>query len=230
MSGAAANTLEESAARAAAMRSGAANSENALISELRGAPPTGRPPVPSGSTPRPTPPQPANIPNPLDYIPIRRTVEGVPLTVRPSAGAPDLLHTVDAPPGFTIWGRGNKVQGELAEAVTGGRGTLPWNHEVDRLENRVVTSVKSIDLNRTTIREGNKLSNLVNRYIDDIADFEFSTREPLIRRGADFDSAALEIVVPRGTLSNAPGGREFMQIMVQRARDRGVALRFFEVP
>lgn len=59
MSGAAANTLEESAARAAAMRSGPASTEQALAAELRGGTAESRPPVPNGSTPRPpTQPQP----------------------------------------------------------------------------------------------------------------------------------------------------------------------------
>jgi hypothetical protein len=51
--------------------------------------------------------------------------------------------------------------------------SLPPNFPIiDNFTNGIATSIKSIDLNAATYQDGSRLINRLNKYIDDVADFD----------------------------------------------------------
>ncbi|HKX79241.1 MAG TPA: hypothetical protein VJM34_12045, partial [Novosphingobium sp.] len=90
-----------------------------------------------------------------------------------------------------IWRLGPGPRGEAIEQMLGHN--LPGNFPViDRFDNGIVTSIKSVDLDAASYVSGNGLQNALTRYVDKVAAFNGRTwagrtieRDDILGRGLD---------------------------------------------
>jgi filamentous hemagglutinin len=86
-------------------------------------------------------------------------------------------------------------RGEVIETALGHN--LPRSFRViDRFESGVVTSIKSVDLDRASYLSGSTLSSTLTRYVDGVAAFNGASRANVRIQPNQISSRALEIVVP----------------------------------
>lgn len=95
----------------------------------------------------------------------------------------------------SVWELGPVARGRAIEQAFGGN--LPSNFPViDRLENGVVTSIKSLDLYAPSYQHASVLDRTISGYIDSVASFNGKTWSGVSIRPADFAGRSLDLVVP----------------------------------
>ena len=99
--------------------------------------------------------------------------------------------------GVNVWKLGAGPRGEAIEQALGHN--LPGNFPViDRFENGIATSIKSIDLDGASYLTGNGLRNTLTRYVDKVADFNGRVWAGRTIRSSEISGRALDVVVPHG--------------------------------
>lgn len=98
-----------------------------------------------------------------------------------------------------VWKLGPGPRGEAIE-VAFGKNLFPDNFPIiDRFNNGIATSIKSIDLNGTSYLTGNGLRNTLTRYVDSVAGYTGTGPKGwggTIIRQSEINSRGLDIVVP----------------------------------
>jgi hypothetical protein len=107
-------------------------------------------------------------------------------------------------------------RGAAAEARLGGRTGLPFEYPtIDRFENGVATSVKTIDLARPSYQNVQQITSTGQRYIDQASSFAVRrpvTREGITIRPSDVTQRAVDLVVPPWS---TPAQRQALQGLVE---------------
>jgi filamentous hemagglutinin len=97
-----------------------------------------------------------------------------------------------------VWKLGAGPRGEALEQIFGHN--LPGNMPViDRFENGIATSIKSIDLDGTSYLTGNGLRNTLTRYVDKVAGYTGTGPQGwagVIIRDNQITSRGLDVIVP----------------------------------
>lgn len=98
----------------------------------------------------------------------------------------------------SVWKLGAGPRGEAIERALGHN--LPGNFPIiDRFENGIATSIKSIDLDGASYLTGNTLKNTLTRYVDKVAGFNGTGSKGwagVIIRDKQIGSRSLDLVVP----------------------------------
>jgi CDI toxin restriction endonuclease-like domain len=111
---------------------------------------------------------------------------------------------VGAPQGPSpVWKLGWGLRGQKINELFGDP-TFPSNYPViDKIPNGVATSVKSIDLHAATYQNEASLAYRLNKYVDDVRDFDGARWAGKNIRGTDIDGRAVQVIVPRGSITDA---------------------------
>lgn len=101
----------------------------------------------------------------------------------------------------SVWGANALQRGLAIEKMLGGN--LPANFPViDKLENGIATSIKSIDVTLSSYNKGNGLLNTLNGYINKLSNFTSGTHSGFtVEQGVNFTSKSLEVAIQPGKAS-----------------------------
>jgi hypothetical protein len=97
---------------------------------------------------------------------------------------------------------------------------------IDRFENGVVTSIKSIDLNAATYQDGARLTYRLNDYIGKLASYTGSQMGYIKIESAEITGRELSIAIPKGSMTAIQ--REAVEAARIRARSLGIDLKVTE--
>ncbi|MGL4825644.1 MAG: hypothetical protein ACRC4G_05580, partial [Alphaproteobacteria bacterium] len=92
---------------------------------------------------------------------------------------------------------------------------------IDRFDNGVVTSIKSIDLNAKTYQDAKKLERTLERYVDKVAWFEGSTFAAKPIKLEEIRLRALDLAIPH---SGTPAQQQIFKNLVDYAKNKGVTV------
>lgn len=99
---------------------------------------------------------------------------------------------------------------------------------IDRFENGVATSIKSVDLNAGTYQSASRLSSRLTGYVDKVANFNGARFNGIQIEPDEITSRGLDIAVPSGAASQAQ-----MQVLSEIAaygQSVGVNVNVVEIP
>ena len=107
--------------------------------------------------------------------------------------------TADAPSEVWKYGwarRGREIHDQLSD------GSLLSNFPtIDMIGAGVATSIKSIDLNAATYQNAARLTYRLNKYIDDLAEFNGATWATDVVKSSDITNRTLNLVIPKGSMT-----------------------------
>jgi RHS repeat-associated protein len=139
------------------------------------------------------------------------------------AGGPKVPEA--AASGGGVWSLGPGPRGLAIEAQLGGN--LPASFRViDRFENGVATSIKSIDLNAATYQNAQALGSRLNSYVDRLAGFNGASRAGQVIDASQIAARQLQLAIPPGSASAA------QQAVINAAatRAQGMGVNFIVTP
>lgn len=130
--------------------------------------------------------------------------------------------------GRSIWVLDALSRGRMAEELAGAN--LGWNFPViDKLQDGVATSIKSLDLAAPSYQKGNNIFNTLKGYINKLAGFSEATWSgKRVAEGVDFTSKTLELVLQPNKGSEAQWQQIFRAI--QYALDNNINLVIIFIP
>lgn len=100
-----------------------------------------------------------------------------------------------APAAGSVWSKPPVVRGEIIEKQLGSN--LPRSFPViDRLDNGVATSIKSLDLNAVSYQDPAVLTRTVRGYIDNVAKFNGAKRDGFEVLPREVTGRALDLAIP----------------------------------
>lgn len=126
-----------------------------------------------------------------------------------------------------VWALGPGPRGLAIESQLGGN--LPAGFRViDRFENGVATSIKSIDLNAATYQNAQALGSRLNGYVDSLAGWTGQTTPygGVVIQPGQVTARTLQVAVPQGSMSAAQ--QAVFNAAAQRAQ--GAGLNFIVTP
>ena len=126
----------------------------------------------------------------------------------------------------SVWKLGPGPRGEAIEQAFGHN--LPGNFPViDRFNNGIAISIKSIDLDGASYLTGNILKNMLTSYVDKVASFNGKTWADQVIRSNDIKGRALEIIVPhRGTAAQ----QATLNQIIKYGSEKGVTVDVIPYP
>lgn len=145
------------------------------------------------------------------------------------AGAGKVIEGIGAlRKGKSIWGLNALERGREAESRLGGN--LGWNFpKIDKLENGIATSIKSLDLTAPSYQKGNAVLNTLKGYINKLSSFSETTwGGATVREGEQFTSKALEIAVQTGKGTESQWNQISQAINYALQKDINVTIRFIK--
>ncbi len=101
---------------------------------------------------------------------------------------------------------------------------------IDRFDNGVATSIKSIDLNAPTYQNAQALSSRLNSYVDSLAGWQGQTTPygGVVIQPSQVTARTLQVAVPTGSMSAAQQG--VFNAAAQRAQSLGINFITTPVP
>ena len=99
----------------------------------------------------------------------------------------------------------------------------PLFRTMDNFTNGVATSIKSIDLRAATYQDAARLAYRLNKYIDDLGDYEGGVLSNIEVKSSDISERTLNLIVPRGAMT------EIQQAAVEAARSRAMTVNRYPV-
>ncbi len=126
-----------------------------------------------------------------------------------------------------VWEQGWSTRGLQIEARLGGN--LPRSFPtIDKFENGVVTSIKSVDLTGATYQNTASLTSRLRGYVDKVANFKNASFDGTTIRARDVTQRALQVAIQPGVAS--PAQQAVLDQLAQYAKSKGVKLIVSEVP
>lgn len=128
-----------------------------------------------------------------------------------------------------VWSLGPGPRGLAIESQLGGN--LPAGFRViDRFENGVATSIKSIDLNAATYQNAQALGSRLNGYVDSLAGWTGQTTPygGVVIQPGQVTARTLQVAVPPGSMSAAQ--QAVFNAAAQRAQGAGINFIVTPVP
>lgn len=124
---------------------------------------------------------------------------------------------------------GPVVRGRVIEGLRGAPDAFAKNFRaIDNFANNTVTSIKSVDIFAKSYSQNlSNLSSTITRHVDQLVNFRggaLPTGE-VIKVGSN-TARVLEIVIPKGNLSNAQ--QQVLLRAQQEAAKRGVEIRYYQ--
>ena len=132
----------------------------------------------------------------------------------------------EAAPSRGVWDQGPGPRGEAIEARLGQN--LPQNYPtIDRFENGVATSIKSMDLANPTYLNPANITRLGEDYIDKVAAFQGRNWAGVNIRPGDITGRGLDLAVPPATAT--PAQLQALQGLVNYGAQHGVNVTIVEI-
>jgi len=129
--------------------------------------------------------------------------------------------------GTGIWQLGPSPRGFAIEALFGAN--LPKGFPViDRFENGLATSIKSIDLGAASYQDMGTLASKINGYVDSVANFNGARWAGQVVEGSEITSRQVQLAIPVGSASAAQ--QTAIDAATTRAQGLGVKLIVTPVP
>lgn len=127
---------------------------------------------------------------------------------------------------MAVWKLGPGPRGEAIEQAFGHN--LPGNFPViDRFNNGVATSIKSIDLDGASYLTGNTLGNTLTRYVDKVAGFNGRTWAGRTIRSNEINGRGLEVIVPH---SGTAAQQATLNQIIKYGSTKGVTVNVIPYP
>jgi hypothetical protein len=125
-----------------------------------------------------------------------------------------------------VWDLGPGPRGEAIEGALGKN--LPSNHPVvDKFENGVAISIKSMDLGAKTYNFPGEIARIGRTYIDKVADFQGARWAGMNIEAENITGRALDLAVPPGATE---AQRAALQGLIEYGAQNGVKVRIITVP
>lgn len=140
--------------------------------------------------------------DPAEYVGTRDLLDAVVLAGAGLLGTPGEAGVLGAPAGPSpVWKLGWGLRGKTINELFGDP-TFPSNYPViDKIPNGVATSVKSIDLNAATYQNEASLAYRLNKFVDDVREFDGADWGTKNIRDTDIDSRAVQVIVPSESIA-----------------------------
>jgi contact-dependent growth inhibition (CDI) system restriction endonuclease-like protein len=100
------------------------------------------------------------------------------------------------------WKLGWAARGRYFEDQLG-RTLHPNFPTIDKIPDGIATSIKSIDLNAATYQDGARLTYRLNKYVDDLIEFNGASLADDEVESSDIDGRALHLAIPKGSMTEA---------------------------
>jgi hypothetical protein len=123
-----------------------------------------------------------------------------------------------------VWALGVGERG-LAIEKRLGKNTPDTFPVIDRIKNREATSIKSIDLTLPSYSTPSGIKKEVNKYINQLYNFEQKTHSNFTIKRSDWDKKVLELVIPPGASAEQ---RLALQELANHAAYNGMEMRIIE--
>jgi hypothetical protein len=128
--------------------------------------------------------------------------------------------------GRGVWEQGPGPRGEAIEKMLGQN--LPQNYPtIDRFENGIATSIKSVDLTDPTYLKVENLTRIGVGYVDKVAAFRGRRWAGVEIKAGDITGRGLDLAVPPGAATAEQ--QAALQRLVEYGRQRGVTVTIKEV-
>jgi hypothetical protein len=128
---------------------------------------------------------------------------------------------------LSAWSKGWSARGFEIEVKLGGN--LPRSFPtIDRFNDGVVTSIKSIDLTSATYQNSATLTSKLRAYVDKVSQFSGRSFDGVRVRSGDITSRQLNVAVQPGVAS--PAQQAILDQLAQYAKSKNVILIVSEVP
>lgn len=125
-----------------------------------------------------------------------------------------------------VWKLNPFLRGQRIEQALGHN--LPGNFPViDKFENGLATSIKSLDLDAATYQSGSTLTRTLNGYVDKVAGFQGRTWAGVRIRSQDISGRALDLAIPHG---GSAAQRAIINQTVKYGASRGVSVNVITFP
>jgi len=140
--------------------------------------------------------------DPAEYVGTRDFLDAAVLAGAGLLGTPGEAGVLGASEGPSpVWKLGWGLRGKTINELFGDP-TFPSNYPViDKIPNGVATSVKSIDLNAATYQNEASLAYRLNKFVDDVREFDGADWGTKNIRDTDIDSRAVQVIVPSGSIT-----------------------------
>ncbi|WP_394344694.1 endonuclease toxin domain-containing protein [Flavobacterium restrictum] len=132
--------------------------------------------------------------------------------------------------GESVWSLNALQRGRAIENMLGADASWARNFPtIDKIENGVATSIKSMDLTATSYQKGNSVLNTLKGYVDSLSSFSSKTwGGTAVTQGESYTSKALELAVQSGKGSEAQWGQINQAIQYALDKDINVTIRFIK--
>ena len=116
----------------------------------------------------------------------------------------ELLETPAATNALSVdpWTLGWAKRGQYFDALFRDGSLPPLFRTIDNFTDGVATSIKSIDLNAATYRDAARLTNRLNKYIGDLADYEGGALSNTQVTLPTISERTLKLIVPKGVMTD----------------------------
>jgi hypothetical protein len=140
--------------------------------------------------------------DPAEYVGTRDFLDAAVLAGAGLLGTPGEAGVLGAPAGPSpVWKLGWGLRGKTINELFGDP-TFPSNYPViDKIPNGVATSVKSVDLNAATYQNEASLAYRLNKFVEDVREFDGADWGTKNIRDTDIDSRAVQVIVPSGSIT-----------------------------
>jgi hypothetical protein len=126
--------------------------------------------------------------------------------------------------GESVWNLSGLQRGRAIENMLGADLTWAKNFPtIDKIENGVATSIKSMDLTAKSYQKGNTVLNTIKGYVDSLSSFSSkSWGGTTVRAGKEYTSKALELAVQTGKGSESQWNQ--INQAIQYATDHNISV------
>jgi hypothetical protein len=151
--------------------------------------------------------------DPAEYVGTRDFLDNLVMT------ASGLVTIANTP--SLAWKLGWARRGAYFEIKLGGN--LPAGFKtIDRFASGVATSIKSIDLDAATYLDAARLTSRLNKYVDDLSNFNGGFRAGRVVESGDITDRVLSLAIPKGSVTAAQ--RAAIEAIRSRAKSLNIYL------
>lgn len=132
--------------------------------------------------------------------------------------------------GESVWSLNALQRGRAIENMLGADASWARNFPtIDKIENGVATSIKSMDLTASSYQKGNSVLNTLKGYVDSLSSFSSKTwGGTRVIEGQSYTSKALELAVQTGKGSESQWSQINQAIKYAQDNNINVTIRFIK--